>query len=409
MISRFFLITLILLAIAWLVDTAVDDAVGRFVATHFGSTLSHLGASKVPSAAEFVSTRIRESLRLIFITWLAGAVMHALCLRLARHHHRGIQPWAIGLVLFLILNIWCLLAGQTALFWLILRGTTAENQAQFRAKENLLREIKIHPLLALVGSSQSQAQFTEEIFNSSVAGKAWMVELHFPGSQAADVYFIGERWSGRKINGFVYYMSPGSIYPPRDSSIARDLLRLRDLPPSFSLGAWSHFSSVTVRYALLGMICPLFQDRSAFQHALLGAAALEKREQKTSPPVSIPTDPTQGYTLSAGSDFQKKAFRYFVEHSAAKGQFVIVIVGQLNPDFEAKLSPTIRADFESFLKDCAATHSNLTLVRQNELLIQNPDAYRDRDHVTEETADKFTAAFARWYIQWSTLNHSSSQ
>jgi hypothetical protein len=381
---------------AWLADAAGGNYLGHWVGAHFGGRLASLGGSKVPDIAEYVTGRIREALWLASLVWLGCVLTGSLWPRLAKSSSR-LTPWIMGILLFLALNLGCLLAAQTALFWLILRGTSVENQAQFHAKEILLREVKIRPLLALVGSSQSQAQFTEEIFNAEVKGKAWMMELHYPGSNASDVFFVGERFSPRYVSGFVYYVSFPNIYSKHpDPPTGRDLLRLRDLPASLSLGAWSHFNPVTARYTALGMFFPLFQYRASFQHALIGSAALEPKTQNA--PMQSSSAIADGFGFGPEADFQKMAFRRFLENSAAKGQRVIVIVGQMNPDYEAQVSPVIRQDFQDFLRECAATHPNLTLVWQNELLVQPPDAYRDHAHVTDETAEKFTKAFARWYL-----------
>lgn len=393
-LRHLFFVTAILLGVAWLGDALLGHALGRWCEAHFASKIAAIGGSKVPDDAQFVSDRLVEALGLATLTWLAVVSMVVLCSRLKRNMF---FPWIGGIALFVILNVWCWCAGQTALFWLVLRGPSVQNQAQFRAKEILLGEVKIHPHLALVGSSQSQAQFTEEIFNAQVAGKAWMMELHFPGSQCADVYLVARRFDAAKVDAFVVYMSPGLIYNRKDSAVARDLLRLRDLPAVISVGGWQKFYPDTARYTVLGMVLPLFQDRGSLQHALLGAAALEA---PAPPPQSGPAprpDPTYGYALGDYSNFEKAAFRKFLEECAARGQRVIVIGGQMNPDYEAKLPPEIRPDFEKFMRECAARYPNVTLVWQNDLLVQNPDAYRDNVHATDETSEKFTRAFAQWY------------
>jgi len=395
---RFFIITAVILGLAWLGNALVGDALGRFAAAHFGSTIANLGGSKVPDITEFVAARLTDALWLTSLVWAGCVLIAAIGHRITKSRSQ-LAPWIAGVGLFIALNVWCLLAAQTALFWLILRGTSVENQAQFHTKENLMREVKIRPLIAVVGSSQSQAQFTAEIFNSEVAGKAWMMEFWYPGSGAADVFFVGERFSPKYVTDFVYYISFTNIYAlGRDSSSARDLLRLRDLPQSLSIGAWRFFYPTTARYTALGMISPLFQYRASFQHALLGPTALPP---KIVAAPKLTSSDIISYGFSDEAEYQKAAFRRFIEHSASKGQRVIVIVGQMNPDYEALLSPVIHQDFQDFLKDCAATYPNLTLVWQNELLVQPPEAYRDHAHVTPETSEKFSKAFAKWYLQHS--------
>ena len=249
-----------------------------------------------------------------------------------------------------------------------------------------------------MGSSQSQAQFTEEIFNAQVAGKAWMMELHFPGSQCADVYLVARRFDATKVDAFVVYMSPGLIYDRKDPAMARDLLRLRDLPAAISVGAWQKFYPDTARYAVLGMVLPLFQDRGSLQHALLGAAALEAPAPRATVedprPGPIPPMVMRWATIPIS---RKPRSGNSWKNAPPRGQRVIVIGGQMNPDYEAKLPSEIRPDYEKFMRECAARYPNVTLVWQNDLLVQNPDAYRDNVHATDETSEKFTRAFAQWY------------
>jgi hypothetical protein len=392
---RFFILTAALLGLGWLVNALVGHAVGRVAVAHFDHAITSMGGSKVPDHADYVAHRLTDGLWLLTLVWI-GALVSEVALTYAGRSRSRLAPWLAGAFLFVALNVGCLLAGRTALFWLILRGTSVENQAQFHAKENLLREIKIRPVLVLVGSSQVQKQFTEETFNAQVGGKAWMVECHYPGSCAEDVFYIGERFPGNRVNAFVYYMSSPVLYSlGRDSSSARDLLRLRDLPETLSLNSWHFFLPTTARYAALGMISPLFQYRSALQHALLGPTALPPKITAAPKP---DTTPLTGFGFGPETDYQKAAFRRFVEHSARKGQRVIVIVGQMNPAYEARIPPEIHRDFEAFLTSCAAAYPNLTLIPQDDLLVEPPDDYVDDAHVNDDTSDLFTKAFAQWYL-----------
>ena len=226
------------------------------------------------------------------------------------------------------------------------------------------------------------------------------MELHFPGCRAVDIFLLSQRFGKNKVDEFVYYVSPSYFYIPQsDSAIARDLLRLRDLPATLEIGAWQHFPSQTKPYTVLGMALPLFQYRSALQHALFGSQDLEL---PSAPLTSKDPDAhASSRNLStSGSEvtYQKEAFRRFLEQTAAKGQHVIVIGGQLNPAAEAVFTPDIRPDYEQFLKECSKTYSNMTLVWQNELLVESPQAYDDDVHVSVKTGELFTEAFAKWFF-----------
>lgn len=400
---RPFLSMALVLIVAWGCYLGFGGALGKMVATSCGNVIGQLGGGKVPDQARYVTQRGGELLWLISLAWIIGLVTTALLKSLSTWSRRA-STFAGGIVLFAALNLWSVAASRTALFWLILRGTTVENQAQFRAKENLLGEIGIHPVIALVGNSQARTEITEEQFNQSASGRAWMMELHFPGCRAADVFLLSERYDARQVNEFVYYVSPGSFYVTQsDSAIARDLLRLRDLPTTLSIDAWSHFPPETRRYAALGMALPLFQYRSSLQHAVFGSseivppAAIPQPAAPTA--ATIPHAPVRGLAASSPeADYQKAAFRRFLEHATAKGQHVIVIGGQWNPAAEALFPPDIRPDYEQFLKECARTYPAMTLVWQNELLVQPPEAYVDDVHASEKTAECFTEAFAKWYF-----------
>jgi hypothetical protein len=389
------MITAAALGAAWLGEALLGHALGRWAVEHFDHAITSMGGSKVPDHADYVAHRLADGVWLLTLAW-AGWLVTEITLRGVAQNRSRLAPWIAGAFLFVMLNLACLLAGRAALFWLILRGTSVENQAQFHAKEDLLREVKIRPVLALVGSSQVQRQFTEETFNAQVGGKAWMMEFHFPGSSAEDVFYVGERFPGNRVNAFVYYISSPSLYAfNRDSSSARDLLRLRDLPETLAMNSWRYFSPITARYAALGMISPLFQYRSAFQHALLGPTALPPRVTAAPKP---DTAPLTNLGFGPETDYQKAAFRRFVEHSARKGQRVIVIVGQMNPTYESRIPAAVEQDFAAFLKSCAAAYPNLTLIPQNDLLVEPAEDYVDDAHVNDDTSDRFTKAFAQWYL-----------
>ena len=230
-----------------------------------------------------------------------------------------------------------------------------------------------------MGSSQARTQIKQEQFNALAHGKAWLMEFHFPGCRSADVFLLGERFGSNDINEYVYYASPAYFYMAgSDSAIARDLLRLRDLPIMLATDAWHHFPPKTRPYAALGIAIPLFQYRSALQHAIFGSQDIELPSPSSKTPLTPPVNDhasSRGLTtLGPEVPYQKNAFRHFLEHAAAKGQHVIVIDGQVNPAAEAVFAPDIRPDYELFLKDCARSYPNMTLVWQNELLVEPTEA-----------------------------------
>ncbi len=385
------------LAAGWGLYGVLGGALGEWAARSFPGALEAAGASKVPDAALFAARRLRDALWLVTLAtgvWAGGALI----LRYGFGARKDATlPRLLGVVLALLLlaNAGLWLAGRQALFWMGLQLFHRENQAAFRTKERLLAEVATPERLVAVGSSQTNTQFTEERFNTLAAGRAWMMELHFPGSTAADVYFATERFSAREVGTFVYYTSTRSFSDGSMSS-TRDLLRLRDLPETLRIGMWpAAMRGTTGRYTALAMAAPLFQYRSPLINAVTRLNTLDLRP------------PGEGGGLAPGgplSPFQQAAFRRMLERLAAKGQRLVVIIGQHRPDVEAADAPGLRPAYEAFLREACAAFPGVALVRQEALHPQTMADYLDGSHATPEAAERFTEAFARWYFRAFTSN-----
>ncbi len=399
MTDRALLLTALLLGAGWLLFGVSAQSVSTLLAARYPNLISQMGGSKVPEMVPFVSARLHDAVSLATLAWVVAAALIYFTRYLERHSHRHSIFLTGGLGIFVLLNVAVYCAGSRALFWLALLGLGGglQNNAQFRAKEILLNEVSIHPRLVLVGSSQSNAQIKEERFNRRVAGAAWMVELHFPGSLAEDVFYVTRRWDARQADAFVYYVSPLSFYSANYSAIGRDLFRFRDLPAAVQLGTWARFSPDLKRYVVLGATLPLFQYREALQRALLGATHADKALPETT---SLHRD-TSTIQADASSVHQKALFRQMLTRLGQQGQRIFIIGGQFNPNAQRQMAPGVQEEYEAFLKACAQENPHVSLVWQDELLIQPPEAYRDETHVLEETAQQFTDRFTDWYLSHS--------
>ncbi len=385
------------LLVGWVILLTLGHRVAERVAVRWPAAVLGSGGSKTPDIIEYVYYRFQDLLWIGSVSWIT-LLAAVLLWRWIQRHTRPLTSFVWGTLLFFVLaNLWWVASGKAALFWLILRGPKPENQAQFRAKECFLREIS-RPVAALVGSSQARTQFVEEDFNAQMGQTVWMMELHFPGCRADDVYFLSERWGCDQVAHFVYYVSPISLYSANDTAIGKDLQSLRNLPEMWRLGTWSHFASDTARYVALGMLIPLFQGRAVIQHALFGFNDISKvpLPKPATTPVTENRRDAGTIRLSERSDYQKQAFLRFLERTAEKGQRVILIGGQINPLHEAGIDPAVREDYRAFLASCAQHFPHVTLVWQDELMPQPPEVYEDATHIKEEAARRFTQRFVEW-------------
>ncbi len=381
----------LLVAAAWGVVAWWGDDLGAWLARRFPRVLAAVGAGKVPDAAAFASGRLRDAVALGALA--LGTVWGALGLLgkgLGRRHEPFGRVIWVAVALVVLGNAAAWLAGQRALFWLALQARGHENQAAFRAKERLLGEIRQRPRLAVVGSSQANTQFREESFNAALGGEAWMVDLHFPGSTVADVFFVTERFGPGEVEAFIYYASPLS-FASRELTTARDLLRPSDLAELHRLGVWRELPGRVARYTALGLAMPLFQYRGPWINAFTGTPALpggaRGGERK----------PLQGGDFS---EFQQRAFVRMLERVAAKGQRLVVIAGRYRPSLEARDDPAFRRQYAAFLETACARWPGVKLVWQDELLPQNEADYRDGTHVTEEAGERFTRRFVEKWKEW---------
>lgn len=395
---------LFLLGLGWALYFIAGNALGETVVARWPGIILALGGSKVPDLAGYVTHRLFEALYLATFTLAMLVGGWVMAKALARRWRSPLSFLWISMLLFVWANVWCYGAGRVALFWLLLRGPTVENQAQFKTKELLLKEIKNVPVLGLVGSSQARAQFHEEKFNEIMGKKAWMVDLDYPGSLASDVYFVSRRWEKEQVDGFVFYLSPLVFYVGNATSIGRDLLRLRDIPEWTRCGAWTTAADGDIpRYVALGVAMPLFQARPVFQHALFGIVSPQEVAMPRFEPPAMPrrADTTR---ITPRSEYEKRLFIKFLESTQARHQRVILVMGQFNPLHEAEMAPDVRPDYEAFVRDCAARFPHVVLVTQDEILPQGPEAYEDSCHATEETSRLFTESFCRWLQGYEAQN-----
>ena len=389
-----------LLAAAWLVHAPVFREVGLRAEARAGAKILALGQGKVENAAAFVEHRLVEALVLATVFWgLTLAV--AWVVRRARALP-PFQRWlAMSLAGFAGLNLLLAFAGRTVLFWTLLKlGGGTQNLAQFEIKRLLLAETSIRPRAVLLGSSQMRAQVEENLLNDLFAGRARAIELHFPGSRAADLLTVWREIRGAHPEIAVIYVSESTFHTEGESPTAMVFHGLSDWPDRIATGAgW--IPSRSEAYGMLGGVLPVFRMRDALGQRILGGRIVNLEQERgqaaiTSDLARRAAKLADGYRTGAEAETNYRALDRLLGQCRRDGARVVVVAGQLNPVLEERLPAGMRADMLARLETMVARHPGVTLWRPDR---QNPADYDDLTHASRDTALRFTAALAGQLVE----------
>ena len=384
-----------LLAAAWLLHAPVFRAVGRWAEARVGAKILAAGQGKVENAAAFVEHRLVEALVLATVFWCLTLAV-AWAARRARPRP-PFQRWlAMSLSGFAALNLLLACAGRTVLFWTLLKlGGGTQNLAQFEIKRLLLSETSIRPRAVLLGSSQMRAQVDENILNDLFAGRARAMELHFPGSRAADLLTVWRELRGARPEIVTLYVSEATFYTEGESPTAMVFHGLSDWPDRIATGGgW--IPSRSEAYGMLGSVMPVFRMRDALGQRVLGDRLFNLQQERGQ--AAITSDLGQraaklasGYRTGAEAETNYRALERLLGLCHQDGVRVLLVAGQLNPILEERLPAGMRAEMLARLDAMAARHPGVTRWRPDR---QTPADYDDLTHVNREAALRFTAALA---------------
>jgi hypothetical protein len=396
-----FIIVGVGLAVGWLGYMLAGESAARLIAKHFGNTLLRLGQGKFTDPVWFVYNRLREALWLATAGELLAFTYWCLALLVRRRFAGAIwQGVVLGVLGFVMLNLWAGAATNTALFWGVLGvGGGLQNLMQFQMKRILLEEEQTPMRAVLMGNSQTRAEIKEELLNQAFGTNLWTTELHFPGAHGYDLLLLEDQIEKANPQIVICYLTEGYFYDGSHGQTPPNFLGWRDLPELWRLGGERYLSWDEILSGLLGDICPLFRCREVFVQRFFGpqTAQLKQMEynQALEPDLRMRAEiEKSGFHLNAESDFQKQAFEVFVARCRAAHRRVILLEGGFNPLLERQIAPAVHSDMLNYLESLKERYANVTLIPASALPAQMPADYVDLDHVTEGMQRRFTLRLA---------------
>lgn len=398
---RLFLIACGCVLTLWLGYMLAGRRAAQAVAGRFGGGLLRLGQGKFNDPTVFVQHRLREALWLatLVLLWIAAHWLFDRLIRQRIGRYRGVVHGVAG---FVCLNLWIGAASHTALFWGVMGvGAGIQNLMQFHVKRILLEENPAPRRAVLVGSSQTRAQFNEEVLNQKLGTNLWTTKLSYPGVQGYDLLLVERQIRRADPQLVICYVSEGYFYAHSSSVTVPAFLRFRDVPDGWRRGGLRYLPDQGIFFGLVGDLLPLFRCREVLAQRLLGPTILGLKQQQYDN--SLPSDleprarqAASGYCLSAEADFEKQAFEDFVARCQQANRQVILVVGGFNPIFARQLDPALHADMIRFLDRLKSRFSRVVLVPQSDLAEQTPADYEDLNHVNADMQHRFSANFADW-------------
>jgi len=408
------------IAVSWLLAAVLAKPVSGWVAENFGDQLIQLGKGRIVEPAHFVAQRLREAAWLIAV---AGVLMLAGDLIWRRLERRLTKTWLwlpLTVMAFAQVNLFVLAACETGLYWMALYVAHPNlKQSCFHTERILAKQAEAREKVYVVGSSQGHSQIHTGQLNRALAPQVVSANLSYSGSKAFDFLMIHDQYAETPPDVVIVYLSELNLYERLSGKRCLPLLSFRELSELTELGAWSFPIKEGLGHGMLGAALPLFRSRRAIEMACFG------RIGEFSPGVVIPirrstkgkgnnraiapaVDPLllaaeradagggekPDYHLGPESEFNKQALERFIEANLAAGVIVVVIEGQLNPEYERLIEPRIREDFARYLAHLKEEHPEVVFFR-DEFPRFSADAYEDFWHITPGHRQEFTARLAR--------------
>lgn len=394
-------VCLALLALAWLPYITAGNALANVAAGRWGEKILAATDGNVADAKHFVLFRLHD-LTVLGSAAFALVLLHGLITGgLLRWSGFRRQPWvASALSLFVLGNIWLLLAMQTGLFWIGFwqgRDHTAP-LVRFEMKRQLLAEHPAPGKAVILGSSQARAQIEEAQLNALLAPDLYTGELHFPGSQAFDIWLAHRQLAPSSAQIVICYISELSIYQPVSGEAAPYLLGWKDLRTTSDLGGLPLLPARKLGYGLFGNILPVFYLRDALSRRLLGPGVADIGQRQHDQAMHVETAAELDaraagfHRADASAEFQKRALAAFVADCERQGQTLVLIAGQFNPRLSARVDPAIRQDMLAFLEGLRQQSARVVLITDSPA--QAEADYEDLTHVNKQTQQAYTAFLA---------------
>jgi hypothetical protein len=385
----------------WLLYFVLGTPVSRHLAARFAEAVLRATRGNVADPAIFIRGRLCEGLLLatllVVAAWLHIAITQIILRKSANRSRHWIAHAVSGFVLF---NLWLGLAMQTTLFWCAMwQGEATQNLTRFHLKRLLLAENQSPSKAVILGNSQSRAQIDEELLNKILELKLHTAELHFPGSNAYDVWLIHRKIAHLHPNLIIVYISEATFYNGNHHDAAANFFQFSDVKDLASRDVRAFVPRQGFQYGLLGAALPIFRLRDVLSQRILGTSLVQLKQQQHNQQFlenleSNAKKMAPSYRIDASSAFEKRAFTEFISDCETGKENVLVLVGQLNPLLGQRFDSRIRADMISLLRQLRDKHPNMALIEN--LPFQSPSDYEDLTHVKKETQSEFTQLIAEY-------------
>lgn len=379
---------------SWLTTEIADILGKRIVASSQG---------KIPNARNFLEICAWEGAVLTTAAVVAAAVCAALSRWLARCVSSRWLWLPLSLFVFVAANAWIALAGETNLFWCAtyVAGPNLK-QAAFHAERLLLRDSHASRRVVFVGSSQVQFEVATGQLNDSYYPEAQFANLGYAGAQAFDLLLLQESYLALKPDVAVCYLSELNLYTPFAGGRFLPFLSPRGLADYLELMPAGAARTEDIVSGVEGMAIPAFRLRRAIEFALFDTEAGEiskgRRGAKTGPVVEVSHDEVMArkaklqagqYRLGPEAEAQKRSLERFIDRNAKAGIRTVLILGQVHPELEKRISEDVRDNFVAYVRGLERPGADGVVVVDERRSHDNAD-YGDLMHITPEARKRFT-------------------
>ena len=383
----------------WLGYFCFGTSISRHLAARFSEIVMRATRGNITEPAAFIHNRLLESLTLatflVVAVWLHLAITKIILRNSANRTSQWITHAASG---FILCNVWLGLVMQTTLFWCAMwQDDLTHNLTRFHLKRLLFAENRSPSKAIILGSSQSRAQLDEELLNDTLAPGLHTAELHFPGSNAYDIWLIHRKIEALHPGLIIIYVSEATFYSGNHHDAAANFFQFNDVKDLASRDVRAFVPRQGFQYGLLGAALPIFRLRDVLSQRILGTSLVQLKQQQHNQQFlkNLENNAKKmalGYRMDASSAFEMRAFQEFISDCEIGRETVLVLVGQLNPLLGERFDPKIRADMILFLRQLRDKHANMALIEN--LPFQSPSDYEDLTHVKKEVQAQFTQSVA---------------
>lgn len=390
---------MLLVVLPWGVYLTVGTSLSEFGASRLGAKLEQSSNGLIADAPAFLRNRIREIVLLstmLFGLIVGGAVLE----RAVRHRVRTLFLWIpLSVYVFVAANLLLLAAEDTAVFWVGMVPLGGGNkQAIFHTNRTVLRESQATNRGVVIGSSQGGTEIRAGELSRDLRPEAEFGNLSYAGSGAFDFLLLQDQYLPLHPRLVVVYTSEMTFHNELGEGRFLPFLNPQNAMVLSEMG-WKGAKSGSVWTGLGAYLLPSFRVRRAVELSVFGSESGEFRARiKSGPKKSIEEvadERSRGYQIDGDTEILKRAFQRFLEINAREGITTVLILGQVNPLLEERISSEVKSDYREFLLAQANAKTPAVIVLsdlpRHEFADYEPN---DLMHIHSHVRSEFTSELA---------------